>query len=238
MMNRIIAAGLGIAIVTSASAQSSVKTADYSFTYSYPAEAAAIPPLRAWLEADRAKQRTALARDAAEARQEARKGSFPFRAYELQKTWKLVTNTPRFLSLSGNVYSYTGGAHGNPGSFGLVWDKAAKRRVEPKAVFVSDAALQAAVGQAFCDRLNAIRTQRRGEAPGHDGPFDACPKIGELTVLLGSSNRNRINRIGLIADPYVAGPYAEGEYEVTLPVTAAVLRAVKPAYRTAFDVAR
>lgn len=238
MVRTIIAAGLGIAIAAGAVAQSSVKTADYSFTYSYPAEAAAIAPLRGWLEADRAKQRTALARDAAEARRDARKSGYPFRAYELQKTWKTVTNTPRFLSLSGNVYSYTGGAHGNPGSFGLVWDKAAKRQIVPKAVFVSEAALQAAVQQPFCDRLNAIRTQRRGEAPGHDGPFDACPKIGELTVLLGSSNRNRINRIGLIADPYVAGPYAEGDYEVTLPVTAAVLRAVKPAYRAAFDIAR
>jgi len=238
MLSKVIAVGLGIAVAASASAQSSVKTADYSFTYAYPAEAAAIPPLRAWLEADRTRQRAALARDAAEARRDARKSGYPFRAYELQKTWKTVTNTPRFLSLSGNVYSYTGGAHGNPGSFGLVWDKAAKRRMEPKAVFVSDAALQAAVGQAFCARLNAMRTQRRGEAPGHDGPFDACPKIGELTLLLGSSNRNRINRIGLIADPYVAGPYAEGDYEVTLPVTPAVLRAVKPAYRAAFDIAR
>lgn len=238
MVRTIIAAGLGIAIAAGAAAQSSVKTADYSFTYTYPAEAAAIAPLRNWLEADRAKQRIALARDAGEARRDARKSGYPFRAYELQKTWKTVTNTPRFLSLSGNVYSYTGGAHGNPGSFGLVWDKAAKRQIAPKAVFVSEAALQAAVGQPFCDRLNAIRTQRRGEAPGHDGPFDACPKIGELTVLLGSSNRNRINRIGLIADPYVAGPYAEGDYEVTLPVTAAVLRAVKPAYRAAFDIAR
>ena len=66
--------------------------------------------------------------------------------------------------------------------------------------------------------------------------FGKCPKISELTELLGSSNRQRFDRIGLIADPYVAGSYAEGTYETTLPVTAAILRIVKPGYRAVFAV--
>ena len=45
-----------------------------------------------------------------------------------------------------------------------------------------------------------------------------------------------IDRIGLIADPYVAGSYAEGAYEVTLPVTRAIIGTVKPEYRGAFAV--
>jgi len=53
-------------------------------------------------------------------------------------------------------------------------------------------------------------------------------------VLLGSSDRKAFNRIGLLAAPYVAGSYAEGTYEVTLPVTPAVLQAVKPEYKAAF----
>jgi hypothetical protein len=53
-------------------------------------------------------------------------------------------------------------------------------------------------------------------------------------VLLGSSDKQRFNRIGLIAAPYVAGSYAEGPYEITLPVTPAVLAAVKPEYKAAF----
>jgi hypothetical protein len=64
--------------------------------------------------------------------------------------------------------------------------------------------------------------------------FSECPPLDELVILLGSSDRQAINRIGLIAPPYVAGPYAEGSYEVTLPVTRAVLQAVKPRYRDAF----
>ncbi len=60
----------------------------------------------------------------------------------------------------------------------------------------------------------------------------------ELTPLWGSSNRQAINRIGLIADQYVAGSYAEGPYEITLPVTPAVIAAVKPGNRAAFAVKR
>lgn len=234
-MRMMMGATLAVALAAGAAAQ----TRDYKFAYSYPAEAGRIPALRAWLEADKAKLRASTARDAAAARAEARKSGFPYRQYETQKTWKMVTDTPRFLSLSGDIYSYTGGAHGSPGSFGLLWDKAARQRLEPKAVFASPAALQAAVGPAFCAKLDAERARRRGgERPSGDDPFNQCPKVGELTLLLGSSNRGRIDRVGLIADPYVAGPYAEGAYEVTLPVTPALLRAVKPAYRAAFAVGR
>ena len=71
-------------------------------------------------------------------------------------------------------------------------------------------------------------------AEDSDAMFDQCPKIGELEVLVGSSNGRTFNRLTLYAGPYVAGPYAEGAYEVHLPVDAGVLAAVKPEYREAF----
>jgi len=40
----------------------------------------------------------------------------------------------------------------------------------------------------------------------------------------------------LIADPYVAGPYAEGNYTVDLAVTSAVIAALKPEYRASFEL--
>ena len=62
-----------------------------------------------------------------------------------------------------------------------------------------------------------------------------------ILVILGiavalSSNRRAIDRLGLLVGPYVAGAYAEGSYDITLPVTPAVLKAVKPEYRGAFAV--
>ncbi len=209
-------------------------TADYAFEYSYPPQAARIVPLKAWLEADRARLRTATARDAARDRREAKAEGFPFRKYVTQRQWKVVTDTPRFLSLSSQLYTYTGGAHGGTGSGGMLWDKRAGRRLDPKAVFVSDAALQAAVMPAWCKWMVAERRRRVGA--GSDGTFGKCPAIKDVTVLLGSSNGRAFDRIGVIADQYLVGSYAEGQYETTLPVTAAVLRAVKPEYRGAFVV--
>lgn len=81
---------------------------------------------------------------------------------------------------------------------------------------------------------------RRG-APvevGSGDDFEECPAPSSLTVLLGSANRLQFTRIGFIADPYVAGPYSEGSYEVTLPVTPALLKVVKPEYRAAFAAGR
>jgi hypothetical protein len=64
--------------------------------------------------------------------------------------------------------------------------------------------------------------------------FDACLDPASVTVILGSANGQGFDRIGFLIDPYAAGPYAEGDYEVTLPVTGKVLAAVKPEFRSAF----
>ena len=210
-----------------------VKTADYEFGYAYPAAAGRVPGLKAWLEADRARLRTKTMRDGAAARREAAKSGFPYRRYSYVQSWKLVTQTPRFVSLSGDSYDYTGGAHGQPASYGLVWDKTTGRPLEPKALFTSVAALQSATRTGYCARLKAEQARRN---EGAVSSMSNCPSIMELTLLLGSSSGRAIDRIGLIADPYVAGSYAEGSYEVTLPVTPVILKTVKPAYRGAFAV--
>ncbi|WP_230482585.1 DUF4163 domain-containing protein [Sphingomonas sp. Leaf21] len=212
------------------------KTADYEFTYRYPAAVARFPALRAMLDAEARTLRTKTAQGAAAERRDAKGSDFPFRPYSYEKTWKMVTDTPRFLSLSSDSYNFTGGAHGQPGSSALLWDKAAGRRLDTKSVFTSVAALQGATRSDYCARLKAeqIRRNQGGELSS----MNACPPLKDLTLLLGSSNGRAIDRIGLIADPYVAGSYAEGSYEVTLPVNRAVLAAVKPAYRGAFALGR
>ncbi|WP_312490076.1 DUF4163 domain-containing protein [Sphingomonas sp.] len=212
---------------------SRAKTADYQFSYVYPAAAARIAGLKAWLDADRARMQAKTARGGTAGRRHAAEGGYPYNAYSFDKTWKVVTDTPRFLSLSGDSYNFTGGAHGMPASYGLLWDKKADRRLEPKAVFTSVAALQAATRTAYCARLKAEQVRRN---EGHVSSMNTCPPVKNLTVLLGSTNGRALDRIGLIADAYLAGSYAEGAYEVTLPVTRAIVAAVKPEYRGAFAV--
>ena len=59
--------------------------------------------------------------------------------------------------------------------------------------------------------------------------FDACPKFSELSLI--PSGSPRLNTIHLIAGAYTAGPYAEGEYDIPLPVTARLIAALKPEFR-------
>jgi len=231
---RVLVAAVAMLGATAAPGEAA-KTANYTFAYTFPAEAAAIPALRKWLEADRAGTRAQTARDAAEARRDARDSEYPFHAWDTQKTWKVVTTTPRFLSLSLEGYIFTGGAHGTPFSGSLVWDKQRRMRLEPEAIFTSPAALSRAIPD-YCARLKAARARRIAPHVDTSGTFATCPTLKELTLLLGSTDRQNIDRIGLIADPYIIGSYAEGAYEVTLPVTPAIIAAVKEDYRTAFAV--
>ena len=209
-----------------------------TFHYGYPAEAAAIEALDRYLDAQRRQRFDELKADAAEWRDEAKAEGFPYNPYSLEENWAVVTNLPRFLSLSAEFYVFTGGAHGNTGFDALVWDRENRARIEPIAMFRSPAALADAIREPFCAGLDRERTKKRG-APvvRADDSFSDCIEPAEQTVILGSSDRRGFNRVGFLIGPYAAGPYAEGSYEVTLPVTQAVIDAVKPAYRDAFAIA-
>lgn len=210
----------------------------YEFDYSYPAAAAAIPALRDWLEADLARTRASLASDAKDGAQDAKASDYPFNAYTASSDWQVVTDLPGWLSLSTLVGSYTGGAHPNYGFDTILWDKAANQKRTAIELFTSKAALKAAVLKGFCAELQRQRAKKReGEEPGDpDDDFNKCIDPTEQTVILGSKGRKGFDRIGFLISPYAAGPYAEGSYEVTLPVTAAVVAAVKPEYKPAFVV--
>ena len=209
----------------------------YEFDYSYPAEAGRIPALKIWLDADRAKARAHLVEDATSGRAEAKQSGFEYHAYAQGRAWEKVAETPRFLSLSLLVSEYTGGAHPNYGFDSLLFDKQAGERIAPLALFTSPAALDAVIQRPFCAMLDKERGKRRGEPVVSDGSmFNDCIKPSEQTVILGSSTGRTFDRIGVLIGPYAAGSYAEGDFDITLPVTAALLRAVRPEYRAAFVV--
>ena len=210
------------------------ETDDFLFEYAYPAEAGNIPALAALLDARLVRVREGLARDSRQAREDARDNGFPFNKYSTGIGWSVVADTPRFLSLSAAISSYSGGAHGNAGFDALVWDKEAGRALEPGAFFASTDALDAAIGPRLCDLLQRERAVRRGGEAASGGIFDECVPLTDTTVLLGSTNGRVFNRIGVLMGPYVAGPYAEGTYEFTIPVDAAVLDVVRDEYQSAF----
>jgi Deacetylase PdaC len=212
----------------------------YSFDYSYPKAAAAIPTLRAMLDADLEQQRSELAEEAKGDKEEAATGGYTYHPYSRGIAWQVVTETPRWLSLSALVDTYTGGAHPNYWFDALLWDKVANRRRDALELFVSRQALSTAIRKQFCASLNRQREKKRGEPVNTSGDsmFGECLDPVEHVVILGSSNRKAFSRVGVLLAPYEAGPYVEGYYEVTLPVTKAVLAAVKPEFRSSFAVQR
>lgn len=211
----------------------------FEFNYSYPAAAAAIVPLKAWLDADSDKQQTRLAKEARAAAKEAKNENFPFRPWAQGVDWKVVTDLPGWLSLSATVFEDSGGAHPNHGYSAMMWDKGANQKRVAQDLFTSKAALSSAIREPFCALLDKERAKRRGEpvVRSNDWPNN-CIDPAQSTVILGSSDKAHFNRIGILVGPYEAGSYAEGDYEITLPVDARVMAAVRPEYRDSFALGK
>lgn len=213
-------------------------TEDYEFEYSWPVEANSIPALATLLQGRADRARTELVGAVREDRAAAAEADYPFRPHSFSGEWEVVADIPGWLSLSGTISTYAGGAHPNTGFDSLLWDKEAGVAREPLDLFRSPQNFQNAIARRFCEQLDAERAERRGEPvdPDADDYFNDCPGVEEITVLLGSSNDRTFDRIGILVMPYVAGPYAEGSYEFDLAVDTALLDAVKPDYAKAFSL--
>lgn len=195
-----------------------------------PPELATQPPLLAALRTaalrDAAKARAAATADAASAR----RAGIPFRAYETITDWSLAADTSRLLALSGEIYSYTGGAHGNTGYAVRIWDKTARRSIGIEALFTDWPRARKLLEPDYCKALAAAQLARRGTTAS-GGPFDACPRLSEQPVVPWGGLGSRAGQYRVLLVPYVAGPYSEGSYLVTAPWPEAIRTLVKPAYR-------
>lgn len=218
---------------------SSQGEAKREFSYSWPAEVSTVPQLVRRLEAERDRELAAQKAEWRESLESSPEECVSCRNRGFEKEWKVVADLPDWLSLSADLYVYTGGAHGNYGRTSLVWDRNGERAFEGVELFNSAVELETALGAKLCDALDRERAERRGEPVVRDGEWSTdCPGIDEATVLVGSSNGETFDRIGVYFGPYVAGSYAEGAYELDFPVTASVLDAVKPDFAGAFSIQR
>ncbi|KHK92722.1 DUF4163 domain-containing protein [Novosphingobium malaysiense] len=210
----------------------------YEFTFSYPDAAGAIPQLKDLLDSRLYAARDQLASSARDERKAARQEGFPYNPHSYVAKWAEVTNLPNWLSLSAEIYTYTGGAHGMSAFDSLLWDRRAETARKPRDLFASTDALRQAIREPFCDALDKEREKRRGEPVmrGSGQTFTECIDPIAQTLILGSSNGETFDRLGILVGPYEAGPYAEGTYDITLPVTGKVMAVLKPQYRTGFSV--
>ena len=227
-------ASLLIAAAPSQGFKAEKKTSLYSYSYDWPQEAVAIPALNRKLVERMNKDRRDLIEMATDAKKAG--GWFPPDGYESNMGWELAGQSSRLLSLSGGVWAYTGGAHGNGGSLALLWDRKFNREISIQTLLKAGTSWTGAIRQPFCVLLDRERADRREEPVRKDDLFGNCPAYKELTVLLQDSDKNRrFDHILVTADPYVAGPYVEGPYEIELPITATMITRLKPEYLASFE---
>lgn len=218
-----------------------IESENHRFQYSYPKALAREPALSAYLDRKGLEEGAGFSadsdRDHAEIAAKAESG-YRLNPYEHQVEWSEEAEIPAYISLSRHTYSYLGGAHGMSVTTSMLWDKAGDEPVEVLTLFSGKANLDQAVQKAFCAQLNIQRAEKRGHpipANSDDG-FEQCITPSDQTVILGSSKGGNFDTLSINVAPYEAGPYVEGSYEVDLPVTQAVIRALKPEYRSHFAV--
>jgi hypothetical protein len=213
------------------------ETDSFAFTYEYPPQAAALPTLKALLDAQRTQALAELEAQATEAKADAAGNDYPFNPHMMGVSWTVTGDTDALLAMIGEIGTFSGGAHGNANFEPLIWDKPGNRRVALEAVFTDFGAALAPLRQQYCDALNADRQEKRGEYIGEsDDMFNTCPSFDDLAIVPYAGGDGGFDRLMFIAAPYVAGSYAEGAYEISLALPAATLAQVKSEYRSAFVI--
>jgi hypothetical protein len=208
----------------------------YEFEYGWPAEAAAVPQLDARFKKDMAKAKADLIAGAKEDRDERVKQGYDYHPHATHMSYETAGQSERLLSLERTVYGFTGGAHGSTGSGSILWDRQSARELSIQDLLQQGQSWAGAIRQPFCVLLNREREKRREEPVKPDDLFGNCPEMKEVAVVLSDTDRNgRFDHITVIADQYVAGPYAEGPYDISLPITARMIKRVKPEFAPSFE---
>ena len=206
------------------------------FHFAWSAEAAAVPELVTRFRAAMEKVKAELLAGAKDDKAMRNKEGFDFHGFQSSTDYKTSGQSDRLLSLTADVGAYTGGAHGNYGTSGLLWDRTATREIKVSDLFAEPDNRDRLLTQRWCDALRKAREEKRGEPAGGDGMFDECPKLDEIAIVPTDNDGNgRFERLILTASPYVAGPYVEGSYEIDVPVTADLISALKSEYQGSFE---
>lgn len=148
---------------------------------------------------------------------------------DLSLAWEAPVETARLVSSDGLFWSYTGGAHGNPGFHSIVWDRQDEREIKPAELFRADVD-QKKLDHALCDAINAAKAARGGDqawdsSPYRDEPAQpdlwACPAALETQFSLAPGDTaGKAGGLVFLIGPYIVGPYAEGVYTAVVPAAA------------------
>lgn len=204
-------------------------TPQLEFSATLAPEMALAPALAREIIGTARQYQTKMQADAAAAETDAKAGGYPARPYSVIQRWTGEAETPALLAFSGLLWEYTGGAHGNSNYDVALYNRTAGSRIATADLFTDPKAALAALQPVWCAALADARRQKRGNDTASG--FDDCPALSDLPML--PYGQGTVTALKVLAAPYVAGPYAEGSYEVLLDPTAA-LPFLKPEWRATF----
>jgi hypothetical protein len=156
--------------------------------------------------------------------------------YAKQIEYRVAGQTGKLLSLKRTDYDWSGGAHPNTLTTGLLWDKAMKRQIGFPDLFRKGANLTV-LDQALCSAVNAAKRKRSPDSASVTlgGSEWSCPRAATTPFVLAEGTApGKAGGLIFLIGPYQVGPYAEGPYEIALP--ASVFRSLLTvAYADEFD---
>lgn len=200
---------------------------NWTYAFVYPAEAARIPALDAWLrnesKEDEGDHEDSIGLLAAHAKKDPESRHYKERVYTLD------SDLPALLALSKINSSYSGGAHGWFWFESLLWDKTRDRRLEYQELFSDFLAADAEIRGQLCPIL--AESRRRLAARGgttFDGPC-AEPAYETLTLIAPGG---RVTALKMIFNGLDG--YAGGTYEIYVPVSRRLLALVADRFRADF----
>lgn len=219
-----------------------VKTDACDASATLPPEASIDPKVLAAVSADATHWLWALADQAAAAHAELSDKDW-WRPHSGELTFKPAFVSGRVVSLFGEWWQDTGGAHPNSGFLVENIDPKSGAPVEWADLFPAKSggsAMPPAVLKYVRKDLMRQKRERLG------GGFDAATardfmrdlgKDAPVFTFAGSAVPARARGLTLYFPPYAVGPYVEGTYTVELPVAAFAGR-LAPAWRDAFTTPR
>lgn len=228
-----------LALLLGAGSSASAQPASYTtltanklldFRYSFPTLVGSHPRLLARIRADEAREHSKSLSDAREDSELRRTNGFPFHRHEFWRDWTITGRSGRLISLKSNTEFYTGGAHGGQQTSALLWDIKTDSPTSIDNLFQRTGEIWTLVRTEYCRKLGEERFRR---VQTRDV---SCPARKQLTIVPVDGDFDwEFDTIRIIADPYVAGSYAEGFYVVSLPVKPELIASLKPEYRDAFE---
>ena len=158
-----------------------------------------------------------------------------FSSYESTTSWSVDSALSGVLVLLAGRSSYTGGAHGYAFVDALMWDSNAHMPLSFAGLFTNPSAARALLNTSYCRALARERLTRRGEPTAADDMFGGCPDLfKEAEAYPTKPVYGKYSRIAISLAPYVAGPYAEGSYDLEIVIPKGLKQLAKPQYQALF----